>query len=207
MQTSRLGQSLEISTLHCQNGRVAIRPSNSGCKNDSRRHACSATWNPEAQRSIVLSYTARDAAGNRSGARVRLGKRLTGPGFSFNYLSLRSLASEIHVSLRPIVSRRVDRWPVSPPQRIVTPATAQGLDRRVARLEAGSLAGEPAGRDRSARSRSGQPAQSPGRDRLPDRTDQASSRAGDLVGGPRGRGHRPGPGRQPGPAARPRPSG
>src|SRR5208337_955577 len=64
---------------------------------------------PGTQPRQLLSYRVRGATGITL-LRVPAGKRLTDSLFSCNYLSLRTL--------RLRSRSRVDRWPVSPPQRI-----------------------------------------------------------------------------------------
>ena len=104
------------------------------------------------------------------------------------------------------LSPRVDRCPASP-----LPTSRPTLDRDrgpAADAEArarplASLRGEI---DRIDKELVDAP-EPPGRDRRPDRPGQAEAGAGDLVAGPRGRGHRPGPGRQPRARCPPRPCG
>src|SRR5271157_3148540 len=72
---------------------------------------------PGTQPRQSLSYTALGSAGITL-LRVPAGKRLTDSFFSCNYLSLRTLRLRSRRFLVRFVSRRVDRWPVSPPQRI-----------------------------------------------------------------------------------------
>ena len=72
---------------------------------------------PGTQPRQSLSYTALGGAGITL-PRVPAGKRLTDSFFSCNYLSLRTLRLRSRRFFVRFVSRRVDRWPVSPPQRI-----------------------------------------------------------------------------------------
>src|SRR5271157_3213041 len=71
---------------------------------------------PGTQPRQSLSYTSLGGAGITL-PRVLAGKRLTDSFFSCNYLSLRTLRLRSKRFFVRFVSRRVDRWPVSLPQR------------------------------------------------------------------------------------------
>src|SRR5271157_6615535 len=71
---------------------------------------------PGTQLRQSLSYTSLGGAGITL-PRVPAGKRLTDSFFSCNYLSLRTLRLRSKRFFVRFVSRRVDRWPVSLPQR------------------------------------------------------------------------------------------
>src|SRR5271166_4943962 len=111
----RLGPGVRVSHSFCQNGRVKLtsqRPLQIGHPTH-----LSGLEPREPRLSQSLSYTALGAAGITL-LRVPAGKRLTDSFFSCNYLSLRTLRLRSRRFLVRFVSRRVDRWPVSPPQRI-----------------------------------------------------------------------------------------
>ena len=95
------------------------------CKNGT--HAAlrgeSRTWNQASPLSLIIlaERCARESSGGGEA-----GKRLTGQVFSFNYLSLCILRRSTALRSVRSMSRRVDRWPVSPPQPTVGPSTARG---------------------------------------------------------------------------------
>src|SRR5271157_591145 len=109
------GPGNRASCRFCQNGRVKLTSQTRLQK-----------WHPanlsgleprETHPRQGLSYTALSDAGITL-LREPAGKRLTDSFFSCNYLSLRTLRLRSRRFFVHFVSRRVDRWPVSPPQRL-----------------------------------------------------------------------------------------